>query len=55
MRKTDIEAIKDIIHIQQKEYDKPRGNGNPDYAEGYVQACEDVKNELADYFVDWED
>jgi len=54
MRKKDREAIKDIIHIQQKEYDG-QWRGNPDYAEGYMQACEDISSELAEHFVDWED
>lgn len=57
MRKKDIEVIKDIIHIQEKEYiglmSEP-GSCN-DYADGYVQACEDISDELADHFVDWED
>lgn len=58
MRTKDREAIKDIIHIQQKEFDTLKQQAtchDYEYAEGYVQACKDISSELAEHFVDWED
>jgi len=49
MTKKHFKAIADIIYIQHKEYISQYNKDN-NYADGYGQSCQDIANELTDYF-----
>ena len=44
------ELVENVIAIQRKEFDSQAGNKHRpnDYADGYVQACDDILSELTE-------